>query len=42
VRFLVIAEKNIALQPIMLSWRNQAALPSQIKCKIDIDPINFF
>jgi primosomal protein N' (replication factor Y) (superfamily II helicase) len=42
VRFLVIAEKNIALQPIMLSWRTQAALPSQIKCKIDIDPINFY
>ena len=42
MRFLVIAEKNIVLQPIMLSWRTQANLPSSIKCKIDIDPINFF
>jgi primosomal protein N' (replication factor Y) len=42
LRFLIIAEKNIALQKILLEWRAAANLPKSVKCKIDIDPVNFF
>jgi primosomal protein N' (replication factor Y) (superfamily II helicase) len=42
LRFLIIAEKNIAIQKILLEWRANANLPNIVKCKVDIDPVNFF
>ena len=41
-RFLVTAEKGVAIQKIVAEWVAATALPQSVKCQIDIDPISFF
>ncbi len=40
-RFLLIVNRNIKIQDIILKWFNFVNIPSSIKLKIDIDPYNF-
>ncbi|MFV0320862.1 MAG: primosomal protein N' [Alphaproteobacteria bacterium] len=41
MRFMVMGPKDMRLQPYIHLWLQQAALPSQTRMKIDIDPYNF-
>jgi primosomal protein N' (replication factor Y) len=41
VRFLVIADKHIALQSVLRAWRASVPIPAQARCHIDIDPMSF-
>ena len=40
-RFLVIADKNAALQRTIADWLNPVKIPSSVHIKIDVDPYSF-
>ena len=41
MRFLVAGAKNANLQPIVAKWISLVKMPSNIRVKIDVNPINF-
>ena len=41
MRFLVRAEKTIALQKIITEWLDKVKLPGQVRVVCDIDPYSF-
>ena len=41
MRFLLKCKKEVNLQQAIRVWLDAAPLPSNIRCKVDIDPINF-
>ncbi|MBO5695905.1 MAG: primosomal protein N' [Alphaproteobacteria bacterium] len=41
MRFLVSGGRNANLQPIVLSWLSSVRVPSGVRIKIDVNPVNF-
>jgi primosomal protein N' (replication factor Y) len=40
-RFLVKAEKSLAIQPVLRDWLSRVKLPSSVRVQVDIDPYSF-
>ncbi len=40
-RFLVKAEKGVAVQPVLRDWLGRVKLPSSVRVQVDIDPYSF-
>jgi primosomal protein N' (replication factor Y) (superfamily II helicase) len=40
-RFLVKAEKSVAIQPVLRDWLGRVRLPSNVRVQVDIDPYSF-
>jgi primosomal protein N' (replication factor Y) (superfamily II helicase) len=40
-RFLVKAEKSVAIQPVLRDWLGRVKLPSSVRVQVDIDPYSF-
>ncbi|MGB1472973.1 MAG: primosomal protein N' [Candidatus Puniceispirillaceae bacterium] len=41
IRFLIRAQKNVAIQKIILEWLDRVAVPGQVRVVCDIDPYSF-
>ena len=40
-RFLVQADKSIAVQPVLRDWLSRVKVPSSVRVQVDIDPYSF-
>ena len=40
-RFLVMADRNVRLQPILRAWRDAVRVPSSVRVTVDVDPYSF-
>jgi primosomal protein N' (replication factor Y) (superfamily II helicase) len=40
-RFLVKADKSVALQPVLRDWLGRVKVPSSVRVQVDVDPYSF-
>jgi primosomal protein N' (replication factor Y) len=40
-RFLVRAERGLALQPVLRRWLEDVRVPTQVEVRVDVDPVSF-
>jgi primosomal protein N' (replication factor Y) len=40
-RFLVRAERGLALQPVLRRWLEEVRVPSSVDVRVDVDPVSF-
>ena len=40
-RFLVKAERSVAVQPALRDWLSRVKVPSSVRVQVDIDPYSF-